>query len=154
MPTPIFRKIEIKLVIKRAVDFYRMSSKNEIIFNSDNKKNIISGDQEQLYRVFINLIKNSEDSLAEKKEKNELFKGKIIIEMRENKDYINITLADNGLGINNTSKIMTPYFTTKKNGTGLGLPIASKILNEHKSELIISNNNPGVKILMTIPKAN
>ena len=48
--------------------------------------------------------------------------------------------------------IMTPYFTTKKDGTGLGLPIVSKIINEHKGEINIFNNNPGVKILITLPK--
>jgi two-component system nitrogen regulation sensor histidine kinase NtrY len=49
---------------------------------------------------------------------------------------------------------MTPYFTTKKDGTGLGLPIVSKIINEHKGELIISNNNPGTNVLITLPKIN
>ena len=43
---------------------------------------------------------------------------------------------------------MTPYYTTKKKGTGLGLPIVTKILNEHSAEFMISNNkrNNGVKI--------
>jgi len=49
---------------------------------------------------------------------------------------------------------MTPYFTTKKDGTGLGLPIVSKIINEHKAELIISNKNPGAKVLIIFPKIN
>ena len=129
-----------------------MSSKNEINFKSKTKKKIISGDEDQLYRVFINLIKNSEDSITEIKEKNELFRGKINIEIYENKDYINVSLADNGVGIKDISKIMTPYFTTKKDGTGLGLPIVSKIINEHKGELTISNNNPGAKVLIIFPK--
>ena len=154
MPSPIFKKIAIDLVVKRAVDFYKMSSKNEIILNSDLKKNFIKGDEEQLYRVFTNLIKNSEDSINEKKVKNKLFKGKISIEIADNNDYINISLVDNGIGINDTSKIMTPYFTTKKEGTGLGLPIVSKIINEHKSEIVISNNKPGVKVLLVFPKIN
>ena len=47
---------------------------------------------------------------------------------------------------------MTPYFTTKKEGTGLGLPIVSKIINEHKGELTITNNNPGAKVLMKFAK--
>ena len=67
-------------------------------------------------------------------------------------DYISLSLVDNGIGINDTSKIMTPYFTTKKEGTGLGLPIVSKIINEHKGELTITNNNPGAKVLMRFAK--
>jgi two-component system nitrogen regulation sensor histidine kinase NtrY len=152
MPSPIFRKIEIDLVIKRAIDLYKMSSKNEIYFNTKKRKNIVNGDEEQLYRVFINLIKNSEDSIAEKKEKNKLFRGKINIEITDNNDYISISLIDNGVGINDISVIMTPYFTTKNNGTGLGLPIVNKIINEHKGELSISNNNPGVKVLIILSK--
>jgi two-component system nitrogen regulation sensor histidine kinase NtrY len=154
MPSPIFKKIEIYTVVKRAVDFYKMSSENEISLSSNNKKNLINGDDEQLYRVFINLIKNSEDSIDERKEKNKLFKGKIIIEIKADKEYINISLADNGVGIKDTSKIMTPYFTTKKEGTGLGLPIVSKIINEHKGELTIGNNKPGAKVLILVPKIN
>jgi len=152
MPSPIFKKIQIDIVVKRAVDFYKMSSKNEINLNL--KKKIINGDEEQLYRAFINLIKNSEDSIAEKKEKNKLFIGKINIEIDDNKEYINVSFVDNGIGIKDTSKIMTPYFTTKKDGTGLGLPIVSKIINEHKGELTIYDNEPGAKILISFPKIN
>ena len=154
MPSPVFKNIEIDLVVKRAVEFYKMSSTNEIFLSIKKKKNTIYGDEDQLYRAFINLIKNSEDSIDEKKEKNKLFNGKIYIEINNDNDYIMITLADNGIGIKDTSKIMTPYFTTKKNGTGLGLPIVSKIINEHKSELTISNNNPGAKVVIIFPKIN
>ena len=61
-------------------------------------------------------------------------------------------MIDNGVGIKETTKIMTPYFTTKKDGTGLGLPIVSKIINEHSGDIVVTNNNPGVKIFITIPK--
>jgi len=152
MPSPIIKKIMIDTVVRRAVDFFNMSSKNKIYLISKNKESEIYADEEQLYRVFINLIKNSEDSINEKKEKNKLFKGKINIEIHNNKDYINVSLVDNGAGIKDITKIMTPYFTTKKDGTGLGLPIVSKIINEHKGELIISNNTPGVRVVIKFPK--
>ena len=154
MPNPIFKKIEISTVVNRAINFYKMSSINNLSFNNISKKLIINGDEEQLYRVFINLIKNSEDSILEKRQINSDFKGKISIEIKDNNDYIAITLTDNGKGIENITKIMTPYFTTKKDGTGLGLPIVSKIISEHRGDITITNYDPGVKVLITLPKIN
>ena len=111
----------------------------------------MSCDEEQIYRAFINLIKNAEDSIVEKQEKDKQFKGKIDIEIVKNNHYINVDIVDNGIGIKDTSHIMTPYFTTKKQGTGLGLPIVNKIINEHGGELKIENNNPGAIVKATFP---
>jgi len=151
MPSPIFKKLKIDSVIQRAVDFYKMSSVNKINFKILTKKTNINGDEEQLYRVFINLIKNSEDSILNKREKNIDFKGKISVEIVDNNDYTAITLIDNGIGIKDATKIMTPYFTTKKNGTGLGLPIVTKIINEHLGDIVITDNQPGAKVLINLP---
>ena len=51
---------------------------------------------------------------------------------------------------------MTPYYTTKKTGTGLGLPIVSKIINEHLGFFSIKNLKKGTGILITIslPKSD
>ena len=51
---------------------------------------------------------------------------------------------------------MTPYYKTKKNGTGLGLPIVNKIINEHSGEFSVSNKitNKGVEVLITFPLIN
>ena len=152
MPKPIFKKLDINLVVKRSVDFYKMSSLSKISFNAPNVKSIVKGDEEQLNRVFVNLIKNSEESILEKKEKNVDFKGKIFVDIEDNRDYTTIKLTDNGVGIDNTAEIMTPYFTSKKNGTGLGLPIVNKIINEHLGEILITNNKPGVKVIIKLPK--
>ena len=152
MPRPVLNKIKLNQVVERAINFYKMSSLNKISFLSKGQKLSIKGDEEQLYRVFINLIKNSEDSISEKKEKNIDFKGKISVEIHEHSDYITVKLSDNGIGIKDISKIMTPYYTTKSDGTGLGLPIVSKIINEHSGEITITNNKPGAEILIRLPK--
>jgi two-component system nitrogen regulation sensor histidine kinase NtrY len=155
MPNPIIKKSNIFSIIKRAVDFIKMSSKNKITIKTLDKKIMASVDEEQIYRVFINLIKNSEESFSEKKSKSPDFTGKIDIEISKNNDYIFIQVVDNGTGISDTKKVMTPYFTTKKKGTGLGLPIVNKIINEHSGDLVLSNNKKeGLKILITLPRIN
>ena len=119
-----------------------------------NTNTVINGDEEQIYRVLINLIKNSEESFKEKHTKDPDFKGKINIEIGSNNDYIVIKLMDNGTGISDSKKAMTPYFTTKKTGTGLGLPIVTKIINEHAGNISIKNNvnKNGVLVTISLPK--
>lgn len=151
MPTPIFKEMNLVDVVERSIDFYKLSTDNKINFKSYKKIVHFKYDEEQLYRVFINLIKNSEDSIKERKEKDKNFKGKIDIEIEGDNDYIDISIVDNGIGIKDTSKIMTPYFTTKKNGTGLGLPIVNKIINEHKGEMTITSLKTGAKVQILFP---
>ncbi len=156
MPRPILKKINIFDTIVRSVDFIKITSKNKINVNSNQKKLFINGDAEQLNRVFINLIKNSEEAFLELAEKNNDFRGKIDIEITDNNDYIVVILKDNGTGIADTKKVMTPYFTTKIKGTGLGLPIVSKIINEHSGEFLIQNRKDcdGINIEISFPKLN
>jgi two-component system nitrogen regulation sensor histidine kinase NtrY len=156
MPRPIFKKINIIDIINRSVDFIKMSSKNKISINTNHKKLIVNGDSEQLNRVFINLIKNSEEAFLDLVKKTPNFKGKIDIEIISNNDYIVVRLTDNGTGISDTKKVMTPYFTTKTKGTGLGLPIVSKIINEHSGDFLIKNKKDGngVDIEISFPKIN
>jgi len=150
MPRPILRKIDIAEVINKSLDLLKPTSKNSINFIKRTNKNFINGDEDQLNRVFINLIKNSEESFSEVTQKNPNFKGNIDIEIDDNNDYIIIRLIDNGSGITDAKKVMTPYFTTKKTGTGLGLPIVTKIINEHSGSFSIKNRKNTIGSLVTI----
>ena len=156
MPRPILKKVDILKLINNSLDFIKMSSKNSINLISNIKKTFIYGDENQLNRVFINLIKNSEEALLEKIEKDPDFKGNIDIEINDNNDYIIIRIIDNGTGITDAKKAMTPYFTTKKKGTGLGLPIVTKIINEHSGNFSIKNkkDETGTIIIISLPKIN
>ena len=154
MPRPILKKNDIAQLIKKSLDFIKLTSKNSINLINKTKKPFINGDEDQLNRVFINLIKNSEESILEQLQKDPNFKGNIDIEIVENNDYIIIIIIDNGKGITDAKKAMTPYFTTKKTGTGLGLPIVTKIINEHSGYFSIKNRQDknGTVITITLPK--
>ena len=156
MPRPILKKINIVNVIKKSLEFIKMTSKSSINLITKDKEIFINGDEDQLNRVFINLIKNSQEAIDEISKKDTKFKGNIDIEIDNNNDYIVCRLTDNGSGITDPKKAMTPYFTTKKTGTGLGLPIVTKIINEHFGDFSIKNKKKGKGTLISIslPKLN
>jgi len=154
MPSPILKKINISDVLKRSIEFYKMSNKNiNLNLNYDfKKKYLINGDSEQLNRVFINLIKNSMEAIDEKKQKDTNLLGKIDVEIIKNNEYTEIKMLDNGSGFKNTKDIIKPYYTTKKEGTGLGLPIVTKIINEHEGDIQFLQNTNGAEIKIYLPK--
>jgi two-component system nitrogen regulation sensor histidine kinase NtrY len=154
MPTPILKKVNLIELINKSLDFIQLTSKSSINLINNSKAKFINGDEDQLNRVFINLIKNSEESFLELSLKEPNFKGNIDIEINDNNDYIVIRIIDNGTGITDAKKAMTPYFTTKKTGTGLGLPIVTKIINEHSGNFSIKNkrDKKGSIVSISLPK--
>ncbi len=127
-------------------------NKTSFIYNqSKNIDFLIKGDSEQLYRVFINLIKNSLEAIEEKKQKNANLQGKINVEIIKNNEYIVIKMQDNGAGFADIKNITKPYFTTKKDGTGLGLPIVTKIINEHNGDINFVKKSEGAEIIISLP---
>ena len=154
MPRPILKKINVIELINKSLDFIKLTSQNSINLIDITKKQFINGDEDQLNRVFINLIKNSEESILEQLQKDPKIKGNIDIEIVDNNDYIVIRIIDNGTGITDAKKAMTPYFTTKKTGTGLGLPIVTKIINEHSGNFSIKNRQDknGAVVMIMLPK--
>ncbi len=150
MPRPVFKKKDITKIIEQSIKFLKISIKSQINFKGEGKSYFVSCDEDQLYRVFINLIKNADESILELINKKPNYKGKIDIDIIDNNDYIVIFIIDNGEGISDKKKAMTPYFTTKKSGTGLGLPIVNKIINEHSGELIIKSSN-GTTVEIWLP---
>ena len=153
MPLPILKKTNVLEIVNRAIEFYKMSNKDLKIElkNSSKEKYFINGDNEQLHRVFLNLIKNSIEAIQEKKQKVTNLQGKINIEIVKNNEYIVIKMLDNGTGFNDIKNITKPYFTTKRDGTGLGLPIVTKIINEHKGDINFIKNTKGAEIDISLP---
>ena len=151
MPKPVFKKNDLVSIINESIKLCSSFDQTiKINLSKKSKEILFNCDKEQLSRVFLNLIKNSIESIQEKAEKNANFAKKISIEILNNNDNIKLLLVDNGIGFdqikNDVKKILNPYFTTKKNGTGLGLSIVNKIINDHDGELIFLPSVEGAKI--------
>ena len=151
MPKPILRKNDLINLINDNIKLLNeLDQSIEINFYREIDKVYLECDKEQLSRVFLNLIKNSIESIQQKTEKTKNFDKKITIELYESDTQIDISIADNGVGFVNFDKnvkdVLNPYITTKKNGTGLGLSIVNKIINDHDGRIEFLKVKEGAKI--------
>ena len=158
MPKPLFRENNlIELINSNILLLKKIDETIDINFNDNNLSKIISlNDYEQISRVFFNLIKNSIESIQEKANKSKDFNKKIDIEINKINDYINIIIIDNGLGFvsQNTKDIIKPYYTTKQKGSGLGLSIVNKIINDHNGSIEFKTIQFGAKVEIILPIKN
>jgi two-component system nitrogen regulation sensor histidine kinase NtrY len=157
MPKPIFQKNDLIILIKDNIKLLQeLDQTIKIDFIHNNKQIIFNGDKEQLSRVFLNLIKNSIESIQQKTEKDADFNKNITIELEEFDSHIRLTINDNGIGFknlnNNIKEILNPYFTTKKDGTGLGLSIVNKIVNDHNGNIEFISKTDGAIIKIIFSK--
>ena len=157
MPKPILKDNNLLPIIKDNINLISELDGNIKIDLKTNKPEIIlNSDSEQLSRVFFNLIKNSIESIQDKRIINVNFDGKIDIILDDSADHISLTIIDNGLGFgmfsDNIKDILNPYFTTKKKGTGLGLAIVNKTINEHNGKIDFISIKDGAKIKVIFKK--
>ena len=155
MPKPILNKNDLAIILKENIMLLKeVDLSIEINLKLNQEKIIFFCDKEQLSRVFFNLIKNSIESINEKYSKNDDFIKKIDIEILNKNDYIEFIIIDNGSGFSekNLNNIIKPYFTTKSKGSGLGLSIVNKIINDHNGTIKFIQQKIGAKIIIKFKK--
>lgn len=158
---PVNANLELKIpdtIIKNVIEFIRPEFLNcgiqiETKFEGNSKKIMLD---EKLFRdVIINLTQNSLAAIKTRIAENQKnYSGVFEIQTFINDNKYIIVLSDNGCGMNeNTvSKIFEPYFTTKANGTGLGMTMAYKIVKEFSGEILVdSKENKGSKFTLSFP---
>ena len=141
--------IRIDTLIEEVIDLYEID--NIINIKKDNNIPIIYADQNKLRQVIINLLENSQDALKEIK------KPKIKIFIKKKVNEVQVVVEDNGSGIPDEiiGRIFEPYVTSKKTGTGLGLAVVYKIIEEHEGRIKIDrikNSGTRVTIMLKIGK--
>ena len=154
MPKPIFKENDLLILLRESINLLSELDKSITINLKNNAKEIVfKSDREQLGRVFLNLIKNSIESIQEKSQKMSNINKNIGIELNDNNNHISLIINDTGVGFKNLNTnikdILNPYFTTKQKGTGLGLSIVNKIISDHGGsiEFISKDNGAEIKIL-------
>ena len=157
MPKPIFRQNNIVDIMNDNIRLLKeLDNSIEINFVKNSDQILLQSDKEQISRVFLNLIKNSIESINQRSQNDSNFNKKITIELNEDNGHINIIIKDNGVGFSNLKEniknILNPYFTTKKNGTGLGLSIVNKIVNDHNGNIEFIPVKDGAKIKINFIK--
>ena len=157
MPKPILRKNNLVTIFKDNIKLLNELDKSiKIDFKYSSNEIVLNCDNEQLSRVFFNLIKNSIESIQQRAENNSNFSKNISIDLDDNDNHIKIIMIDNGIGFGifaaNIKDILNPYFTTKKNGTGLGLSIVNKIINDHDGKIDFIPIDNGAKIEIVFNK--
>ncbi len=93
----------------------------------------LSFDADLLTVAVLNLLQNAIDASAPG--------GAVTLTVDDSGDQVRITVSDHGSGIarEHLESIFNPFFTTKSNGTGLGLPLVSKIVDEHRGRITVSS---------------
>jgi len=157
MPKPIFKQNNVVELVYDNINLLKqLDNSIKIDFKKSSEQIFLMSDREQISRVFLNLIKNSIESINQKNENNSNFNKKITIELIQRNNHIIATIEDNGIGFSelkkNIKEILNPYFTTKKNGTGLGLSIVNKIVNDHNGKIEFIPIENGAKVKMEFIK--
>ncbi|MFD1178508.1 ATP-binding protein [Paenibacillus puldeungensis] len=111
----------------------------------------VSIDVKQIKQVLLNIIKNAMDAISEVEGDH---KGVINIKAEVDAKHINISIQDNGNGMDKgqLGRLFDPFFTTKEKGTGLGLSVSYRIIKNHRGNISVDSlKGAGTIFVITLP---
>ncbi|MDD5350313.1 MAG: ATP-binding protein [Chthoniobacteraceae bacterium] len=149
-PTPLQTRPEsINAIVEEAVAFLEAEIEDRnILVEKELRPDLplLEVDRNQLKQVFYNVIKNAFQAM----------KSEGILRIRTDRDdrFVSVSFADTGGGIpsENMNSVFQPYFTTKANGSGLGLLIVRRIVRAHGGEIdLVSDEGVGLTLTIRLP---
>lgn len=141
--------IDLSLLLEDVYDCFKILSKTKnvkLIYNEIDEEIYLNGDYERLKQVLINLLKNSLEAINKD--------GEIILSSRINKKYIDIIVQDSGIGMDEItlSRVKEMFYTTKVNGSGIGVALSNEIVKAHNGEMIYNSSlGKGTKVIVRLP---
>ena len=126
--------------------FLGLSKNIEFYYDNDYEEIYVNGDYYRLEQVFVNIIKNSIESITDN--------GIIKLSVKCLGNSVIVTVTDNGCGMEESelSNIKEMFYTTKRNGTGLGVALSNEIIMSHNGTIDYSSSKDvGTTCTVTIP---
>jgi signal transduction histidine kinase len=146
---PEIRRSDLNVTVEHSVVLARqqaLSRPIEIVLNKNSELPEVEHDSDQIHQVLLNLLLNAIQAIEGS--------GKIVVELERREDFVAIAISDTGRGIRSEDlpNIFRPFYTTKGNGTGLGLSLARRIVEEHQGRIeVTSSAGRGTKFTVLLP---
>src|SRR5438128_6588883 len=143
LPPPQKQDIDLVPLIQRVVDL-EPRLKVQVM---PGPKTVIRADAAQIEQALINLVHNAVDAALETH-------GNVTLRWRETANCVEIFVEDEGPGIMNPANLFVPFFTTKPEGSGIGLPLCRQIAEAHDGTLALMNraDRQGAQALLRLPR--
>jgi nitrogen fixation/metabolism regulation signal transduction histidine kinase len=169
-PPAVLSPLDLNALIEEILNLYLSEDDSDIIYPQlaeDLPK--VMGDATQLRQVIHNLLQNAQDALVDRSPGGEQARIDLITETIHyvgadgaTGTAVRLAIADNGPGFapKILSRAFEPYVTSKARGTGLGLPMVKKIVDEHGGRIDVANRSDGtgasvsILLLKLAPEAN
>ena len=146
LPSPRIERLDINALVQEVTHLYEESAQLDVALAKDLPP--VAGDPSLLRQVLVNLIKNAQEAVAEGTT------PQIRVVTLLHGDHVDLCVEDNGPGFPEElkSRMFEPYATTKPKGTGLGLPVVKKIVEEHHGSITVSNmEKGGAQVCVRLP---
>jgi signal transduction histidine kinase len=147
---PVFGRFDVVAAAEQALLFAReQATAKSISLDLIKDKTLppIEHDSGQIQQVLLNLLLNAIQACEEK--------GSVKVEFGQEEESVWVAITDTGRGISPETlpNIFRPFFTTKGNGTGLGLPLAKRIVEDHNGRIEVESwPGKGSRFVVCLPK--
>jgi two-component system nitrogen regulation sensor histidine kinase NtrY len=148
MPAISPRPTDVRSLLEGVASLYRESHPGlRLTTRYPDDLPLLEVDPDHIKRAILNLVDNAVEAVARR--------GEVDVEVTSSADHgrVRIVVSDRGPGIDPTDKekLFLPYFSTKTNGMGLGLPIVHEIVTEHRGSIRVEDNHPGCRFVVELP---
>ena len=164
MPEPERTLQDLVQIVRDAVPLQKAQDDRTIDAHLPEGEILAELDATMIGQALTNLIKNAGEAIETLYQKDGVPEGHVPtvrVEVTPHAKRVDIAISDNGIGLpEDRSRLFEPYVTTRKEGTGLGLPIVKKIIEEHGGTLVLTDAEPldgsgkrGARAEITLPLA-